>query len=124
MSLSGRPSRNPSWNVPTPLVRADIVPKAIRDGSYFQQHGYTLLSDWSKDAKVIDTAMIDWNSVSALNFTYRVRQAPGASNSLGHFKFNMPRVQTPSICTIRRTTIYSKRICVHSARLRAGEQSR
>ncbi|WP_037389609.1 L,D-transpeptidase [Serratia symbiotica] len=102
--IVGRPSRktplmnsglsnvvlNPPWNVPTSLVRADIVPKAMRDGSYFQQHGYTLLSDWSKDAKVIDPAMIDWNSVSARNFPYRVRQAPGASNSLGRFKFNMP----------------------------------
>jgi len=102
--IVGRPSRktplmssvlsnvvlNPPWNVPTSLVRADIVPKARRDGSYFQQHGYTLLSSWSKDAEVIDPAIIDWNSVSARNFPYRVRQAPGASNSLGRFKFNMP----------------------------------
>ncbi|CAI0921056.1 murein L,D-transpeptidase [Serratia grimesii] len=102
--IVGRPSRktplmnsalnnvvvNPPWNVPTTLVREDIVPKAMRDGSYFQKHGYTVLSGWSNDAEVINPAMIDWNMVSARNFPYRIRQAPGATNSLGRFKFNMP----------------------------------
>ncbi|MCU7061021.1 MULTISPECIES: L,D-transpeptidase [Serratia] len=102
--IVGRPSRktplmssalnnvvvNPPWNVPTTLVREDIVPKAMRDGNYFQKHGYTVLSGWSNDAEVINPAMIDWSMVSARNFPYRVRQAPGATNSLGRFKFNMP----------------------------------
>ena len=65
--IVGRPSRktplmssalnnvvvNPPWNVPTTLVREDIVPKAMRDGNYFQKHGYTVLSGWSNDAEVI-----------------------------------------------------------------------
>jgi murein L,D-transpeptidase YcbB/YkuD len=102
--IVGRPSRktplmssalnnvvvNPPWNVPTTLVREDIVPKAMRDSSYFQKHGYTVLSGWSNDAEVINPAMIDWNMVSARNFPYRIRQSPGATNSLGRFKFNMP----------------------------------
>ncbi|MFI8418226.1 L,D-transpeptidase [Serratia sp. NPDC078593] len=102
--IVGRPSRktpmmssalnnvvvNPPWNVPTTLVREDIVPKAMRDTSYFRKHGYTILSGWSNDAEVIDPSMIDWSRVSARNFPYRIRQAPGASNSLGRFKFNMP----------------------------------
>uniref|UniRef100_UPI002282160C L,D-transpeptidase family protein n=1 Tax=Escherichia coli TaxID=562 RepID=UPI002282160C len=45
---------------------------------------------WSNDAEVINPAMIAWSMVSARNFPYRVRQAPGAPNSLGRFKFNMP----------------------------------
>ncbi|MBL3217276.1 L,D-transpeptidase, partial [Klebsiella pneumoniae] len=63
--IVGRPSRktplmssalntvvvNPPWNVPTTLVREDIVPKAMRDGNYFQKHGYTVLSGWSNDAE-------------------------------------------------------------------------
>ncbi|MDC6119737.1 L,D-transpeptidase [Serratia rubidaea] len=102
--IVGRPSRktplmssalnnvvvNPPWNVPTTLVREDIVPKAMRDINYFQKHGYTLLSGWSNDAQVIDPSTIDWSSISARNFPYRIRQAPGATNSLGRFKFNMP----------------------------------
>ncbi len=81
---------NPPWNVPTTLVRQDIVPKVKQDPTYLYKHGYTLLSGWSADAEVIDPSMIDWRMVSAASFPYRIRQAPGATNSLGRYKFNMP----------------------------------
>jgi len=81
---------NPPWNVPTTLVRQDIVPKVKQDPMYLYKHGYTLLSGWNADAEVIDPSMIDWQMVSAANFPYRIRQAPGATNSLGRYKFNMP----------------------------------
>jgi len=81
---------NPPWNVPTTLVRQDIIPKVKRDPSYLYKHNYTLLSGWSNDAEVIDPSMIDWQMVSAASFPYRIRQAPGATNSLGRYKFNMP----------------------------------
>ncbi len=81
---------NPPWNVPTTLVRQDIVPKVKQDPAYLYKHNYTLLSGWSNDAEVIDPSMIDWHMVSAASFPYRIRQAPGATNSLGRYKFNMP----------------------------------
>ncbi|WP_446717712.1 L,D-transpeptidase [Erwinia sp. OLCASP19] len=81
---------NPPWNVPTTLVREDIVPKVKSDPGYLWKHNYQLLSGWSRDAQVIDPTMIDWRMVSAANFPYRIRQAPGATNSLGRYKFNMP----------------------------------
>ncbi|WP_409159531.1 L,D-transpeptidase [Pectobacterium sp. B2J-2] len=81
---------NPPWNVPTTLTRQDIIPKVVRDPGYLQRHGYTVLSDWSQDAEVIDPSMIDWQMVSAERFPYRLRQASGANNSLGRYKFNMP----------------------------------
>lgn len=81
---------NPPWNVPTKLIREDIVPKAKRDPSYIQRHNYTLFSSWSGDAEVVDPSMIDWSMVTPGNFPYRIRQAPGSGNSLGRYKFNMP----------------------------------
>lgn len=81
---------NPPWNVPTTLVRKDIIPKVKQDPSYLYKHGYTLLSGWSEDAEVIDPSMIDWSMVSASSFPYRLRQAPGQMNALGRYKFNMP----------------------------------
>ena len=81
---------NPPWNVPTSLVRQDIIPKVKQDPSYLYKHGYILLSGWSADAQVIDPSMIDWRMVSASSFPYRLRQAPGTTNSLGRYKFNMP----------------------------------
>ncbi|AUH00458.1 L,D-transpeptidase [Prodigiosinella confusarubida] len=81
---------NPPWNVPTKLVRQDIIPKVIQDPGYLQRHDYVVLSDWGRDAQIIDPSMIDWPLVSAMNFPYRLRQSPGAKNSLGRYKFNMP----------------------------------
>lgn len=81
---------NPPWNVPTTLVRKDIVPKVKQDPMYLYKHNYTLLSGWSSDAQVVDPSMIDWSMVSAASFPYRIRQAPGPTNSLGRYKFNMP----------------------------------
>ncbi len=102
--IVGRPSRktplmssalnnvvvNPPWNVPISLIRQDIMPKARNDASYFQRHGYTVLSGWGNDAEAINPSMIDWSLISPNHFPYRLRQEPGASNSLGRFKFNMP----------------------------------
>ncbi|WP_073980960.1 MULTISPECIES: L,D-transpeptidase [unclassified Erwinia] len=81
---------NPPWNVPTTLVRKDIVPKVKVDPSYLYKHNYQLLSGWDSEAQVIDPTTIDWNMISAASFPYRIRQAPGATNSLGRYKFNMP----------------------------------
>ncbi|MBC8948903.1 L,D-transpeptidase [Xenorhabdus sp. TS4] len=100
----GRPSRktpimsselnnvviNPPWNVPTSMTRKDIAPRAMRDSSYFRTRGYTVFSSWSNDAKVIDPSSINWSVITSNNFPYRIRQAPGPTNSLGRFKFNMP----------------------------------
>jgi len=102
--IVGRPSRktplmnsalnnvvvNPPWNVPTTLVREDIVPKAMHDASYFARNNFVLLSSWGNDATEVNPAYIDWGTVSARNFPYRVRQSPGPKNSLGRYKFNMP----------------------------------
>jgi len=81
---------NPPWNVPTTLVRKDIIPKVKQDPTYLYKHGYTLLSGWSADAEVIDPSMIDWRMVTASSFPYRLIQAPGVANALGRYKFNMP----------------------------------
>ncbi|WP_033576246.1 L,D-transpeptidase [Dickeya chrysanthemi] len=85
---------NPPWNVPTTLTRQDIIPKVIQDPGYLQRHGYTVLSGWTDSAQPIDPSMIDWPMMSAGNFPYRLRQAPGDSNSLGRYKFNMPNTDS------------------------------
>ncbi len=81
---------NPPWNVPTSLVRGDIVPKAKSDPDYLMKHGFTLLSGWNADAQVISPESINWAAVNPATFPYRVRQAPGPQNALGRYKFNMP----------------------------------
>jgi murein L,D-transpeptidase YcbB/YkuD len=80
---------NPPWNVPPTLARKDILPKVRNDPGYLEQHGYTLMRGWnSKEA--IDPYRVDWSTITESNLPFRFQQAPGARNSLGRYKFNMP----------------------------------
>ncbi|OCA54256.1 L,D-transpeptidase [Photorhabdus namnaonensis] len=102
--IVGRPSRktpimssvlnnvviNPPWSVPTSLARKDIAPRGLDDPGYFQRGGYVIFSNWRADASVIDPYTIDWSVITPANFPYRIWQAPGPTNSLGRYKFNMP----------------------------------
>lgn len=81
---------NPPWNVPTKLIREDIVPKLKRDPDYLRRQGYTVYSGWGRGAEVVDTSEINWSEVSAKDVNFRFQQSPGGGNSLGRYKFNMP----------------------------------
>ncbi|WP_159564547.1 L,D-transpeptidase [Budvicia diplopodorum] len=78
---------NPPWNVPSKLIREDIMPKAKRDPEYLKRAGYTVYAGWNNGAEAVDSSSIDWSEGSS---NYRLQQAPGRGNSLGRFKFNMP----------------------------------
>jgi murein L,D-transpeptidase YcbB/YkuD len=81
---------NPYWNVPHKLAVLDLLPSQQKDPGYFSRKGFRVFSDWSKDAYEIDPDTIDWSQYNARNFSFRLRQEPGADNSLGRIKFMMP----------------------------------
>lgn len=81
---------NPPWNVPSTLARKDILPKLWNDPGYLARHGYTVYRGWSSNAQVIDPYRVDWGTITPSNLPFRFQQAPGAQNSLGRYKFNMP----------------------------------
>ncbi|MEY1389625.1 L,D-transpeptidase [Providencia stuartii] len=81
---------NPPWSVPTSMARKDIAPRGKQDPSYFSRKGYTVYSGWGEDSFEIDPYSINWDVITPANFPYRIRQAPGPTNSLGRYKFNMP----------------------------------
>ena len=58
---------NPPWDVPTSIVRNEILPKLRRNPAYLAQHH-----------------MVQMGS------PYRIRQLPGAYNALGYLKLEMP----------------------------------
>jgi murein L,D-transpeptidase YcbB/YkuD len=80
---------NPPWNVPPTLARKDILPKVRNDPGYLASHGYTVLRGWNSKER-IDPGQVDWSTITASNLPFRFQQAPGARNSLGRYKFNMP----------------------------------
>ncbi|RFU93104.1 MULTISPECIES: L,D-transpeptidase [Citrobacter] len=80
---------NPPWNVPPTLARKDILPKVWNDPGYLERHGYTVMRGWNSK-ETIDPWQVDWATITPSNLPFRFQQAPGARNSLGRYKFNMP----------------------------------
>ncbi|MBJ3591189.1 L,D-transpeptidase [Salmonella enterica subsp. enterica serovar Saintpaul] len=80
---------NPPWNVPPTLARKDILPKVWNDPGYLERHGYTVMRGWNSK-EPIDPWQVDWATITPSNLPFRFQQAPGARNSLGRYKFNMP----------------------------------
>ncbi|MEG1420896.1 MAG: L,D-transpeptidase [Citrobacter sp.] len=80
---------NPPWNVPPTLARKDILPKVWNDPGYLERHGYTVIRGWNSK-QTIDPWQVDWSTITPSNLPFRFQQAPGARNSLGRYKFNMP----------------------------------
>lgn len=80
---------NPPWNVPPTLARKDILPKVRRDPAYLEQHGYTVMRSGS-NKEIVNPSQVDWSTITENNLPFRFQQGPGAGNSLGRYKFNMP----------------------------------
>ncbi|MFL6636735.1 MAG: murein L,D-transpeptidase [Massilia sp.] len=68
---------NPYWNVPRSILEKEILPKLARNPAYLKQHDMETVPP--------DAGVADLKAGRA-----RVRQRPGAKNSLGPIKFAMP----------------------------------
>jgi len=74
---------NPPWGVPPTILRKDIGPGVSRSGpGYLARKGLRAFDAQGRDV----TAMV--NGANYRRFAYR--QPPGARNSLGEVKFNLP----------------------------------
>lgn len=91
--FSGRMSYlvlNPSWEVPHKLAVEDQLPRIRENPAYLEEMGFSVLRGWGVDEQRIEPAAVDWSALSARNFPYRLRQAPGPLNALGRVKFMFP----------------------------------
>ncbi|OYX05821.1 MAG: hypothetical protein B7Z15_16735 [Rhizobiales bacterium 32-66-8] len=77
---------NPYWNVPSSILRNDIIPAVLRNPGFIDDNNYDLLANGSP----ISPWSVDWSQVSPSNFPFRVRQRPGLDNALGQIKFLFP----------------------------------
>ena len=78
---------SPWWEVPRSLAVRDKLPLFRRDPGAIARLGYVVVD---RNGDVVDAAGIDWKSLSASNFPYRLRQRPGPLNALGTVKFMFP----------------------------------
>jgi murein L,D-transpeptidase YcbB/YkuD len=76
---------NPTWTVPTSIIKKEIIPKMQKDPGYLTRAKIRIL-DGAGNA--IDPKSVNWNTERAAN--YILRQDSGASNSLGAIRIGMP----------------------------------
>ena len=78
---------NPPWNVPRTIAVSEILPLLRRHSDYLVRHNMVLLNGPVGDPY---GQTIDWTTVTARNFRYRVQQLPGPDNALDRLKLEMP----------------------------------
>lgn len=84
---------NPYWNLPVTMVRDEIAPRVLREGTGFlERERMEILSDWSASARVLRPDEVDWPAVAAGEQRLRVRQLPGPHNILGEVKLMLPNL--------------------------------
>ena len=79
---------NPYWHVPDHLVKKTLAPNVIKQGEgYLKKNGYEVVSDWNA-TEILPASSIDWKAAAAGTTHVKIRQLPGATNSMGKMKFN------------------------------------
>jgi L,D-transpeptidase YcbB len=74
---------SPFWNVPPSIASEETLPAVQNDPGYLARNNLEVVGT---SGKVLDPYSVDWSNPSS----YRFRQRPGTSNSLGLVKFMFP----------------------------------
>lgn len=76
---------SPYWNVPTSIIRNELLPKIKANPSYLERNNMEIVSN----GKILNSSDIDWSKYS-LGVPFTIRQKPGSGNALGGIKFLFP----------------------------------
>ena len=78
----------PYWNLPLDIVRAEIVPKLLRDGRYLARKGFEATD---QNGHIVAAGAVSKAMVAEIKSgRLLVRQKPGPRNALGLVKFMFP----------------------------------
>ncbi len=78
---------DPAWNIPASIIANEIQPRLARDPGYLARTHTIILGRDTGDPYGRD---VDWNHTRVLAKGWRLRQLPGAWNSLGSVVLDMP----------------------------------
>jgi murein L,D-transpeptidase YcbB/YkuD len=112
---------NPPWNVPTSIAAAEMLPTLREDARYLVDNDIVILDRQETDPYGL---IVDWASVPADPFPFRLQQRPGARNPLGQIKFDMPNRfdvylhDTPARSLFARPVRTSSHGCIRVERAR------
>lgn len=78
---------NPTWTIPSSIIKNEIIPKWKKDPEYLQKNQMVLLDS---KGNIIPESDIDLKNLSPSRFPFMIRQQPGPWNALGEVKFMFP----------------------------------
>lgn len=78
----------PYWDVPTSILRNELLPHIRKDASYLERHHFEIVRGGGDDAKVQPPTPATIDALAAGKL--RLRQRPGPDNALGPIKFVLP----------------------------------
>lgn len=96
---------NPWWETPHSLAVRDKLPQFRRNPGDVQRLGFDVLD---RDGNPVDATTIDWTTVPATGFPYRLRQRPGPLNALGRVKFMFPNPHNVYLHDTPSQTLFSR----------------
>jgi L,D-transpeptidase YcbB len=80
---------NPRWNIPRSIAVEEILPKLRRDPEHLSRTGIHL-ERVDEPGNELACNEVQWDSVTASGFEYRLWQEPGPENPLGRIRFTIP----------------------------------
>jgi murein L,D-transpeptidase YcbB/YkuD len=78
---------NPTWTIPPTILSQDVLPQLSENTDYLKNKN---IGVYTSEGKWVNPDSVNWSSYSAKSLPYKLRQAPGWSNSLGVIKFMFP----------------------------------
>lgn len=81
---------NPYWNLPPDLARERAKKVLKRGPRAIAAERLQILSDWSRNARVLKASQVNWGAVASGAQPLRMRQLPGDDNVMGKVKFMLP----------------------------------
>lgn len=96
----------PYWNVPYSIARAEIVPKARRDPGYMNRERLEIVRGGDHGATIFPATAANLSRV--VRGELRIRQRPGANNSLGRVKFLFPNEYNVYLHGTPATELFSR----------------
>jgi len=109
---------NPFWDIPRRIAVEEMLPKIVSDPSYLKRERLEIMG---VDGPVAPES-VDFSTLSANHFPYKLRQKPGEKNSLGLVKFIFPNPlniylhDTPADALFNRTQRALSHGCVRLQR--------
>jgi L,D-transpeptidase YcbB len=79
---------NPRWNVPTKILKKEMLPKIQKDGDYITKKNFEVYKMEDGKRTKVDHTSVDWSQATPGDFLFSQRS--GGGNALGRLKFIFP----------------------------------